>query len=82
LPYQNVMKQKEREFNEPMEVLLPRLLNDLKKISKVAEALDVSVQTLWRWRQELNIELDCHWQATPTPPDARPLVPASKGSAK
>lgn len=45
----NRLKDIEREWNEPLETLVPRLLNEHGTIVAVALVLKVSFSTLWHW---------------------------------
>ena len=49
MPFRNLYRETEEHYGEKMQVLLPRLLNEHKKVARVARVLGVSRNTLNRW---------------------------------
>lgn len=45
----NRLREIEQEWNEPLETLVPRLLNEHETIVAVAAVLKVGFGTLWHW---------------------------------
>jgi hypothetical protein len=58
-PYR--MKEIEQEWGEPLETLIPRLLNEHKTVSAVAHILRVSDKHLFLWCQKNNVVKEFTW---------------------
>lgn len=49
----------EQKYGESMEQLLPRLANELGNLTAVAERLDVTFTTVWKWSNRIGMERVC-----------------------
>jgi hypothetical protein len=58
--YPSQWKRIEEEYEEPMDVLLPRLLTKYGQ-RETAAKLDVRPETIWKWQKQLNIERICRY---------------------
>jgi hypothetical protein len=55
------MKEIEQEWGEPLEILIPRLLNEHSSMPKVAQVLGIGFANFYAWCQENGIEKSVQW---------------------
>lgn len=67
----NRLKEIEQEWNEPLETLVPRMLNEHGTIVDAAKALKVGFGTLWHWCDD-HVEKQNVW----TLKDGKDAIPA------
>lgn len=57
----NRMAEIEREYGEPLETLIPRLLNELGSMPLVAAHIGVSFHSLYLWCKANGVEKQVSW---------------------
>lgn len=67
------MKQIEREYGEPLETLIPRLLTKHGSVEPVAKLLNIHYNALYRWCKKAGIERRIVFEI-PTVSEAIPTV--------
>lgn len=63
LPYPNRWQEIEEKYGEPMEVLLPRLANELGSLNAVARRFEVRRETIWKWGKRIELSRVCEFRS-------------------
>jgi hypothetical protein len=66
MPRPNRLKEIEREYQQPLDKLILRLLNELGSIPAVARHLDTTTQTIFLWCQANHVEKRITWHKRDT----------------
>lgn len=61
MAHPNRLREIEKQSNESLETLIPRILNDKKTVPAAAQQLGVSFKTLWLWVVQNGYRKEVQW---------------------